>query len=100
MTLRWPLRSNGPIWDRSLPAFDELRFRLGRVNSFSVTSHSAGRRIYRPRRGERRDCPEDFDGDISAALYLILFFHVFFVFSGIIHPIRAKKEKCIASQKK
>ena len=76
-TLRWPLCSNGPIWDRSLPAFDEFRFRRGRVNSFSVTSQSAGRRNHRPRRGERRHCPEDFDGDLSAALSIILFFPVF-----------------------
>ena len=39
-TLRWPLCSSGPIWDRSLPAFDEFRFRRGRVNTFNFTSHA------------------------------------------------------------
>ena len=87
-SLRWPPCSNGPIWARSLPAFDEFRFRRGRVNSFSVTSHSAGRLNHRPRRGERRHCPEDFDG-----LFSFFSFVFFFVFSGITRPMRAKKRE-------
>ena len=44
-------------------------------------------RNYRPRRGERRYCPANFDVDISATLSLISFFPiVFFVFLGIIRP--------------
>ena len=36
-----------------------------------------GRRNHRPRRGERRHRAEVFDGDIPAALGLILFFSIF-----------------------
>ena len=74
---------------RPCVARHQLRFRrCADVRTASAFLHTPrGRRNYRPRRGERRYCPANFDVDISATLSLISFFPiVFFVFLGIIRP--------------
>merc|ERR1711924_77124 len=79
-----PLRC-GPVWRATNYGFDAARMCELLASAFLHTPR--GRRNYRPRRGERRYCPANFDVDISATLSLISFFPiVFFVFLGIIRP--------------
>ena len=49
--------------------------------------------FFRPRRGERRHCPEDFDGDISAILSLRFF--LFYFSRLLLNRMRKKRKRTV-----